>query len=338
MPRTIRNKYYKYLTYEKLMEAHIKSRKGKGYRKEIINFNLKQEEYIMWLLEKLKNKTYKHGGYQVFYIKEPKVRKIEKSRYIDRVVHRWVVDNFLEPAFVPQFLNTSYACLKNRGMHKACLDLQKAMKHCMRIWDKYYVLKMDIAKYFDNIDKEILLNILERKIKDKDLMWIINEIIYTQKRKKGLEIGNYTSQIFANIYLNEVDRYIKQDLKVKYYFRYMDDSIILVKEKQEAKILLEKIKIFLKENLKLELNKKTQIFKNKQGVNFCGYKINEYRLKIRDKGKRKLKKKIKYLKEEIKKGKLTSKEAKKYLAGHLGYIKIANTYNLEHKLFYTEDN
>ena len=132
--------------------------------------------------------------------------------------------------------------------------------------------------------------------------------------------------------------YIKQRLKVKYYFRYMDDSIILVKTKEEAKILLEKIKIFLKENLKLELNKKTQIFKNKQGVNFCGYKINEYRLKIRDKGKRKLKKKIKYLKDEIKKGKLTSKDAKKYLSGHLGYIKIANTYNLERNLFYKEDN
>ena len=334
MPKTIRNKYYKNLTYEKLMEAHIKSRKGKGYRKEIINFNLKQEEYIMWLLEKLRTKTYKHGGYQTFYIKEPKVRKIEKSRYIDRVVHRWLVDNFLEPAFVPQFLNTSYVCLKNRGMHKACLDLQKVMKHCMRIWGEYYILKMDVAKYFDNIN----LNIIKRKIKDKDLMWLINEILYTQKREKGLEIGNYTSQIFANIYLNEVDRYIKQSLKVKYYFRYMDDSVILIKTKQEAKILLEKIKIFLKENLKLELNKKTQIFKNKQGVNFCGYKINEYRLKIRDKGKRKLKKKIKYLKEEIKKGRLTSKEAKKYLAGHFGYIKIANTYNLEHKLFYKEEN
>ena len=337
MPKTLRNKYYKYLTYEKLMEAHIKSRKGKGYRKEIINFNLKQEEYIMYLLDKLKEKTYKHGGYQIFYIKEPKVRKIEKSRYIDRVVHTWLVDNFLEPTFVPQFLNTSYACLKKRGMHKACLDLQKAMKHCKRIWDKYYVLKMDVSKYFDNINKEVLLNILKKKIKDEDLMWLVKEILYTQKREKGLEIGNYTSQIFANIYLNEVDMYIKHGLKVKYYFRYMDDSVILVKTKEEAKTLLEKIKIFLKENLKLELNKKTQIFKNKQGVNFCGYKINEYRLKIRDKGKRKLKKKIKYLKEEIKRGNLTSKEAKKYLTGHMGYIKIANTYNLEQKLFYTEE-
>ena len=112
-------------------------------------------------------------------------------------------------------------------------------------------------------------------------------------------------------------------------------SVILVRTKKEAKEILEKIRNYLKENLQLELNKKTQIFKNKQGVNFCGYKINEYRLKIRDKGKRKLKKKVKVLKEKIKQGEITSKEAKRYLAGHMGYIKIADTYNLESKLFYS---
>lgn len=188
MPKTIRNSYYKMLTYEKLMEAHIKSRKGKGYRREIIKFNLKQEEYIMWLLEQLKTKKYKHGGYTVFYVTEPKVRKIEKSKYIDRIVHRWVVDNFLEPAFVPQFISTSYACLKGKGMHKACLDVQKTMKHCKTIWQEYYILKMDVAKYFDNINKNILLKIIEKKIKDKDLIWLIKEILYSQEREKGLEI------------------------------------------------------------------------------------------------------------------------------------------------------
>ena len=336
MPKTIKNQFETYLTYEKLMEAHIKSRKGKGYRIEVIEFNLKQEEYIQWLLENLKTGKYKHGGYTTFYITEPKMRKIEKSRYIDRIVHRWLVDNFLEPAFVPQFISTSYACLKKRGMHKACKDVQKAMKHCKIIWENYYILKMDIAKYFDNINKEILYNILKRKIKDKRILWLIEEILYAQKREKGLEIGNYTSQMFANIYLNELDQYIKQKLKVKYYFRYMDDEICLLRTKKEAKEVLAKIKEFLEKELKLQLNTKTQIFKDKQGVNFCGYKINENRLKIRDKGKRKLKKKIKNLKQKIKKGKITSKESKKYIAGHLGYIKIANTKNLIDKIFYTE--
>ena len=333
MPKTIRNVYYKNLTYEKLLKAHLDARKGKGSRKEIILFNLKQEDYIKYLLEKLENKTYKHGGYTVFYVTEPKLRKIEKSKYMDRIVHRWLVDNILKPYFIPRFIQTTYACIEGRGMHKACLDMQEMMKHCTRIWNNYYILKMDIAKYFDNIDKKILLDILEKRIKDKDVMWLINEILYANKREKGLEIGNYTSQMFANIYLNEYDWYVKRDLHIKYFSRYMDDSILLVKTKKEAIQALENIKRFLKENLHLELNSKTQIFKSSQGVNYCGYKINEYRLKIRDKGKKKLKKKIKYLRYEIKNGRMTSKDAKRYLAGHLGYLKIANTRNLELKIF-----
>ena len=338
MPKTIRNKYYKYLSFDRLMKAHKKARKGKGYRKEIILFNLKEEEYIMYMLDVLEKKTYKHGGYQVFYVTEPKVRKIEKSRYIDRVVHRWLVDNFLEPYFVPTFINTSYACIKGRGMHKACLDLQSAMRHCKNIWGEYYILKMDVTKYFENIDKRILLSILERKILDKDLMWLIKEILYSQEKEVGLEIGNYTSQLFANIYLNEVDQYVKKELGVKYYFRYLDDSVLLVSSKEKAKYCLEKIKTFLLENLGLTLNKKTQIFKSRQGVNFCGYKINEYRLKIRDKGKRKLKKKVKKLKYLVRTEQISSLEARKYLAGHIGYIKIANTWNLENKLFYRDES
>ena len=190
MPKTIRNKYYKKLSYEKLMEAHIKSRKGKSIRKETILFNLKQEEYIMWLYEQLKNKTYKHGGYTEFYVTEPKLRKIEKSRYIDRIVHRWVVDNFLEPAFVPQFIPTSYACLKEKGMHRAALYVQNTMKHCKRIWGEYYILKMDINKYFDNINKNILLKILKRKIKDEKL---------TSKEAKRYLAGHMGYIKYANV-------------------------------------------------------------------------------------------------------------------------------------------
>lgn len=144
--------------------------------------------------------------------------------------------------------------------------------------------------------------------------------------------------MFANIYLNEVDQYIKHELHIKYYCRYLDDSILFVKTKKEAKQALQKIERFLKDNLELELNKKTQIFKGKQGVNFCGYKINEYRMKIRDRGKRKLKKKVKSLKEKVKNGEITSKEARRYIAGHLGYIKYADVYELKNRLFYIDIN
>ena len=333
MAKTIRNQFDKKLTYESLMNAHLKSRLGKGYRKEIINFNLKQEDYIRWLYEELKSERYKHSGYATFYISEPKLRKVEKSKYIDRIVHRWVVDNYLSEYFIKQFINTSYACLKNRGMHKAVLDVQKAMRHCKIIWNDYYILKMDVKKFFENIDKGILYNILQRKIKDEKLLRVIMEIIYSNGGEKSLAIGNYTSQVFANIYLNEVDQFIKHNLKIKYYYRYMDDSLIFVKTKEEANEALKSIKSFLSEKLKLELNQKTQIFKDKQGVNFCGYKINTYRIKLRDRGKRNIKKKVKKLKFEIKHGNINSKDARMFLSGHMGYIKYANKYNLMEKLF-----
>ena len=336
MANTIRHEFDKYLTYDNLMKAHKLSRKGKNYKKEVILFNLKQEEYIKWLYEQLKNGKYKHGGYRVFYIQEPKPRRIEASSYMDRIVHRWLVDSFLDRYFISQFITTSYACIKKRGMHKATIDVQNAMRHCTRIWGNYYILKMDIKKYFQNIDKDILLNILKRKIKEEKLLKVIESIIYSNEGKKGIPIGNYTSQIFANIYLNELDQYVKHKLKCKYYYRYMDDAVILLPTKEKTKEILEKIREYLKENLELTLNEKTQIFKSKQGINFCGYKINEYRIKIRDRGKKAIKNKIKILTKEIKEGRLTTKEAVKYISGHLGYIKIANTKNLEERIFYTE--
>ena len=223
-------------------------------------------------------------------------------------------------------------------MHRSAFYVQDSMRKAKRRWGDYYIIKTDVSKYFDSIDKEILIKILEKKIKDEKLMWLIKEIIYAQPRKKGIEIGNYTSQIFANIYLNEVDQFIKHKLKVKYYARYLDDSVMMVQTKQEAKEVLRQVEEFLDKNLKLKLNDKTQIFKGKQGVNFCGYKINEYRLKLRDKGKRRLKNKVKKLEMKVKKGEMTSKEAKIFLAGHIGYITWADVYNLTNKLFYVEES
>jgi retron-type reverse transcriptase len=334
MPRTIRNEFDKYLTYEKLEEAHKLSQKGKTTKKEVILFNLKKEEYLNWLYEQLKSGEYKHGGYRVFYVTVPKRRKVQVSRYIDRIVHRWLVDNFLKEYFMKDFIYHSYACIKSKGMHNAVLNLQKAMKHCKRAWGEYYILKMDVAKFFQNIDRKILVEILKRKVKDKKLLDLLDKIIYSSEGEKGLPIGNYTSQTFANIYLNEVDKFVKEELKCRYYFRYMDDSVILLKNKQEAITVLNEIKKFLETNLELFLNSKTQIIKSRQGVNFCGYKVNENRLKIRDRGKRNLKSKIQKLEKMIEAGEISSKEAYKYITGHIGYINVANVKTLTNKLFY----
>lgn len=334
MPKTIRNEFYKCLTYEKLLKAHNLSQKGKTSKNEIILFNMKKEENLNWLCEALKAGTYEHGPYRTFYVNIPRKRKIESARYIDRIVHRWVVDNFLDKYFMSEFIYTSYAFVKDKSVKIAVLDVQKAMKCCKKNWDNYYILKMDILQLFENIDRKILLTILERKVKDSKLSDLINKIIYSTDGEKGLPKGNYISQVFANIYLNEVDQYVKHTLKCKYYFRYMDDSIVITRTKKEAVEILEEITEFLEKRLELFLNSKTQIMKDAQGVNFCGYNIKEDRIKIKDRDKKSLKLKIKSLEKKIKEGEISSRDAYKYVAGYMGYIKVADVKKLTEKLFY----
>lgn len=334
MPKTIRNEFDKCLTYENLLEAHNLSQKGKTLRNEIVLFNLRREEHLNLLYEDLKAGTYEHGKYRSFYVCMPQKRKIETARYIDKIVHRWVVDNFLEKYFVSEFIYTSYAGIKGRGIKAAVLDVQRAMRCCKKKWDNYYILKMNIVDFFRYVDRKILLDILQRKIKDQKLWDLINKIIYSTDGEKGLPIGNYTSQVFANIYLNEVDQYVKHTLKCKYYFRYMDESIVIARTKKEAINILEKITAFLEKELKLFLNSKTQIIKSMQGVNFCGYNIKENRIKIKDEGKRNLKLKLKGLEKRITDGEISSCDAYKYVTGYIGYIKIADVKKLTEKLFY----
>ena len=258
------------------------------------------------------------------------------SEYKDRVVHQWYVEKFIKPYFVPQFISTSYAGIEGRGMHKASKDVQKAMRSAKSKWKNYYILKMDVTKYFQNIDKRILWEILKRKMKDNKLLWLTREILLSTEGMVGLPLGNYTSQMFANIYLNELDQYVKHILKCKYYYRYMDDIVIMCENKKIAKDILNNITKFLKDNLKLTLNSKTRIFKDIQGVNFCGYKINEKRLKIRHTSKCRMKRKLKRYTEQLKEGKITLPEIQRSIAGWLGYVKHADSYNLRKSMFYIE--
>jgi len=336
MPKTIKNVYDNALSFEKLLKAHKKARCGKREKKKVILFELILEQQLLILEKQLKNGTYKHGEYTKFKIYEPKEREIMASEYKDRVVQQWYVENFIEPYFVPQFISTSYAGIKGRGMHKASKDVQRAMRSAKAKWKNYYILKMDIKKYFQNIDKRILWEILKRKIKDRKLLWLTREILLSTEGMLGLPLGNYTSQMFANIYLNELDQYIKHKLKCKYYYRYMDDMVIICKNKDIAKNLLNKITIFLKLNLKLTLNSKTRIFKDIQGINFCGYKINERRMKIRHTSKCRMKRKLKKYTNQLKEGKITLTEIQRSIAGWLGYVKHADSYNLRKSMFYIE--
>lgn len=305
MPITIRNVYDNAVSFEKLLKSHKKARRGKQEKKEIILFELNLENEILNLEIELKLGRYKPGAYKSFKVYEPKERTIMAATYRDRVVHQWYVENFIEPYFVPQFIETTYAGIKGRGMHKASKDVQKAMKIAKNKWSEYYILKMDVAKYFQNIDKRILWNIIKRKIKDRKLLWLTKVILMSKEGMTGLPLGNYTSQMFANIYLNELDQYAKHVLKCKNYFRYMDDIVIICENKTIAQNNLKMLSEFAKTNLKLTFNSKTKIFKNIQGVNFCGYKISENRLKIRNQSKYRMKRKLKLYTKQLKSSKIT---------------------------------
>lgn len=338
MGKRIKNIYDKALTYEKIYSAYIRSKKGKSSRLDVIEFNLNYEERLNEILCELQNLTYTFGSYNLFYIYEPKERKILAAPFRDRIIHTWYVENFLKPYFVPSFMKHSYACIEDRGMHRCALEVKKAIKKCSACYPCGYVLKMDISKYFENIDREILYGLICKKIADKKVLELTRGILdstkdYDVTTGKSLPIGNYSSQMFANIYLNELDKYLKETLRLKYVYRYMDDIVIILQNKDRAKEVLKLITIFLDERLKLKLNSKTNIFKISQGVNFCGYKINVNKMKLRNRGKKKVVKKMKYIRHMLDNNNLDLFSAKKLLAGHVGYMKVADVSGIVKKYF-----
>lgn len=296
MPKKIKNEFYKKLTFEKMLEAHYRSRKHKAYKNEVIKFEFNLENNIINLINNIKNDTYKMGNYFTFKVFEPKERDIQALPYRDRIVHQWYVEEFIKPHIVPRFINTSFACLENRGTHKAMENVQHEMQICRRNWGNFWILKCDIKKFFYNINPFILYNIMQKYISDKPLLNLTRVLIYNgpiDKSKVGIPIGNYTSQFFANIYLNELDQYIKRVLKVKYYTRYMDDFILILKTKKDCINLKKQIENYLAEHLQLELNDKSRYYPYKMGVNFCGYRIFTTHRLLRLSSKKKIKRNVK---------------------------------------------
>lgn len=296
MPKKIKNTFYKNLTFEKLYLAHKRARNHKTYKYEVINFEIALEENLTLLLNDINNNSYRVGNYREFKIYEPKERIIQALPYRDRIVHQWYVEEFIKPYILPRFINTTFACLENKGTHKAVEQLQNYMRIFKRNHGDFWILKCDIRKFFYNIDKNILFEILSRYIADKKLLNFTHLLIFDSTdnlNKKGIPIGNYTSQFFANIYLNELDQYVKHILKCKYYVRYMDDFIILLKTKQECIEFKKLIEQFLDPNLKLKLNDKSRYYPYSMGVNFCGYRIFTTHRLLRISSKTKIKNNVK---------------------------------------------
>lgn len=332
MSKTIKNCFDKNLTFIKLLEAHERAKKGKCDKKEILKFELDLETNIMNIYLKLKEEKYSVGKYREFTIYEPKERLIKALPYKDRIVHQWYVEEFIKPFIVKRFIGDSYACIENKGTHKAIKKLQGYMRIMKKEYGKYYVLKCDVKKFFYTINKDILFNIMKSYISDKKLLNLTKIFIYDNDDPIGIPIGNYTSQYFANIYLNELDHYIKDKLKIKYYVRFMDDFVLLLKDKYEAKLILNKINIFVA-SLKLELNNKTRYYPSNLGIDFCGYVIYENYIKVRKRCIKKIKRKVKKWNELYKKNKLNYKKYLLSFNSFKGHIKHSNSYNLCNKIY-----
>ena len=292
MPKTIKNVFDDNLTFVKLIEAHQRASLNKRSHKDVILFEMDLESNVANLMKKIKDGTYHSGKYHEFYVYEPKQRLIKSLPYIDRVVHQWYVEEFIKPYMLPRFISKSFACIEERGAHLAVDYLQKYMRIMKRNCGSYYILKCDIKKYFYSIDRNVLYSILERYIGDEKLLDFTKVILFEDKETVGIPIGNYTSQYFANIYLNTLDHFVKEKLRVKYYLRYMDDFILLCKTKEEARDYKQILEEFINEVLHLEFNKKTRYYPSSMGVDFCGYKIYETHRLIRKRSKDKMRRRI----------------------------------------------
>jgi len=278
---------------------------------------------IFDLHQDLKNKTYRHGHYHAFNISDPKPRNIHKASVRDRLLHH-AIYRVLYPHFDKKFISGSYSCRLNKGTHRAIRQFQRYFwKVSQNNTKQCWVLKCDIKKFFASIDHNSLRYIVMKYVLDKDTNWLFGQIIesFHTTPGKGLPLGNLTSQLLVNIYMNEFDQYTKHAIKVKYYVRYADDFVILSRNKLELNTLVRYIAHFLKTELKLELHPDKVFIKTlSSGVDFLGWVHFPNHRILRTTTKRRMMKNL---------SKSSSKET---IASYRGLLKHGNTYKLQEML------
>ncbi|MEK7650125.1 MAG: reverse transcriptase domain-containing protein [Patescibacteria group bacterium] len=263
------------ISKENLLAAWREFLKGKRNRKDVQAFRYRLSDNIQSLHDDLKNKTYRHGGYHAFNISDPKPRNIHKACVRDRLLHH-VLYRALYPFFDKTFVADSYSCRKGKGTHRAMNGFRAfagrvSKNHTKTVW----VLKCDIRKFFASIDQKILLEIVDGYIFDKDVVRLVSHVVssfHSTRIGVGLPLGNLTSQLLVNIYMNEFDQFMKHKLKAEYYIRYADDFVILSQNKEWLENILNHISNFLQERLKLQLHPdKVSITTFASGVDFLGW-------------------------------------------------------------------
>jgi retron-type reverse transcriptase len=339
-----KNVYPKVTDFRNLLVAAQKAQKGKRKETPTARFNIRIEQEIIKIQQELETQTYIPGAYRSFYIREPKPRMISAAPYRDRVVHH-ALCNVISPLLEKQMINDTFANRKGKGTHKAILRYQFFAK-------KYkYVLKCDIAKFFPSIDHEILKEILRKKIGCKKTLALIDLIIDNSnpqeernvyfegddlftpfERKRGLPIGNLTSQLWGNFYLNDFDHFIKEKLRIKGYVRYVDDFAIFGNSKANLQQVKKEIALFLAK-YRLELHaQKSYVYPVNEGLPFLGHRIFPYFRLLKKENVRRAKKRFRSMKKRYLQKRLTWAETANKIQSWLAHAKFSRTYHLRNKI------
>ena len=318
------HKYQDIISVDNLLVAWKEFRNGKRTRVDVQIFERNLMENILQLSKDLETKNYKHSKYTVFKISDPKPRIIHKATVKDRLLHH-ALHRMLYPVFDKYFIADSYSCRVNKGSHAALNRFRrfyfKVSKNNTRT---AWVLKCDIRKFFASIDHQILIGMLQDYISDNNIVWLLSNIInsFELDANKGLPLGNLTSQLFANIYMDKFDSFVKYVLKVKFYIRYTDDFVFMSHDKNALVELLPKINDFLWKNLGLKLNEDKTVIKTvASGIDFLGWvHFPDHRV-LRTATKRHMFKNI-----------ARSNGNEKIVQSYLGLISHGNTFKLKHKI------
>jgi retron-type reverse transcriptase len=348
--KTLDNVFHSMTSFERLNEAYRNARKKKRYRDEILNFSSDLDSNLLKIQKGLRNGKFRFGPYRKHWVYVPKKRLVMALPFESRIA-QWVVYLELNPFYDKLMIEDSYACRKKKGSLKAAKRLQYWMQLAEDKPGDWYYLKIDISKYFYRVDHEVLIEILGERIEDEQLMDLLRTIIDSDGEKFGLPryksaeevveeewlgevgmpIGNLTSQLFANIYLNELDQYCKHVLGIKMFVRYMDDVIIIAKSKAEALRYKAVVEKFLLERLHLDLNNKTAV-RPLGKIEFVGYIVEAKRMKLRKQTVRRIKSAFHGICKAYFTGELEKKEFDRRVASYKGMVKNVDNEKLKKRL------
>ena len=335
-----KNLFEKITSLENLFTAWDEFKKGKCHKRDVQAFEFRLEQNIFKLHRDLLAKKYAHLPYTGFFIRDPKARHIHKAAVRDRVLHH-ALFQILNPLFDKTFIPASFSCRIDKGTHKGILALEQMIRAETRNFTRpCFVLKCDVQKFFDSVDHQILLNIIQKKIVDPDAVWLLRKVIEsfattqtTLFDRQGLPIGNLTSQLFANAYMDKLDQFMKHYLRVRYYARYTDDFVVISTSKEYLKGLVEPIRGFLGDTLRLKIHpKKISIRACHRGIDYLGYiTLPHYRL-LRNTTKRRLFRKLKERIVAYRNGVISEDSLSQSLQSYLGVLSHANAYHLTEDL------